>query len=129
MCCIPSGPAPSASGQVYDSGGEVGKLLATASFYPDDRSDDKGAEPEGVAVGRVNDGTIAFVGAELADAVLVYDVSNPGRPEFLQVLRTGDAPEGIIFIPAGEGPGQRSLLVVRSENDGTVKVFEAGAMR
>jgi len=114
--------------QVYDSGSEIGERLAAASLYPDDRSDDKGAEPEGVAVGKVNGSTIAFVGSERADAVLVFDVSNPSNPEFLQVLQTGDAPEGIIFIPADESPLGKSLLVVSSEDDGVVKVFEAGTI-
>jgi len=112
--------------QVYDSGSEIGERLAAMSLYPDDRSDDKGAEPEGVAVGRVNGSTIAFVGSERADAVLVFDVSNPAQPKFLQLLQTGDAPEGIIFIPAHESPVGKSLLVVSSEDDGVVKVFKAG---
>ncbi|MCC9169093.1 choice-of-anchor I family protein [Pontibacter harenae] len=114
--------------QVFDSGSEVGKKLAAASLYPDDRSDDKGSEPEGVTVGVINGRTIAFVGSERADAVLVYDVTNPNQPEFLQVLKTGDAPEGIIFIPADESPVGKSLLVVSSEEDGVVKIFEAGTI-
>ncbi len=113
--------------QVYDSGSEIDRRLAAASLYPDDRSDDKGAEPEGVAVGIVNGRTIAFVGAERADAVLVFDVTNPGSPQFLQVLETGDAPEGIIFIPASESPNKKSLLVVSSEGDGLVKIYAAGS--
>ncbi|MCC9137977.1 choice-of-anchor I family protein [Pontibacter silvestris] len=112
--------------QVYDSGNEIEKKLAEAIVYPDDRSDDKGAEPEGVTVGVVNNQTIAFIGSERADAVLLYDVTNPNQPQFLQVLKTGDAPEGIIFIAAAESPNKKSLLIVSSEDDGVVKVFEAG---
>ncbi len=111
---------------VYDSGNELEKQLAAAALYPDDRSDDKGAEPEGVTVGKVNNKTLAFVGAERADAVLIFDVTNPNQPQFLQILQTGDAPEGIIFISADESPNQKSLLVVSSEDDGVVKVFEVG---
>ncbi|AHM62627.1 alkaline phosphatase-like protein [Flammeovirgaceae bacterium 311] len=114
---------------VYDSGSEIEKQLAAASLYPDDRSDDKGAEPEGVAVGIVNNRTIAFVGSERADAVLIFDVTNPNQPQFLQILETGDAPEGIIFISADESPNQKSLLVVSSEGDGVVKVFQVGTIQ
>ena len=114
--------------QVFDSGNQIEKQLIQASLYPDDRSDDKGAELEGVTVGVINNKTIAFVGSERADAVLVFDISNPGQPNFLQILKTGDAPEGIIFIPASDSPNQKSLLVVSSENDGVVKVYQAGAL-
>lgn len=114
--------------QVYDSGSELEKQLTTASLYPDDRSDDKGVEPEGVTVGKVNNKTIAFVGSERADAVLLFDVTNPSQPQFLQVLKTGDAPEGIIFISADNSPTKKSLLIVSSEDDGVVKVFEAGTV-
>lgn len=114
--------------QVWDSGNELEQRLVEASLYPDDRSDDKGAEPEGVAVGTLGGRTIAFVGAERADAIVSVDVTDPKQPQFLQVLPTGDAPEGILFIPAAESPTKRSLLVVSSEGDGTVKVYQAGAL-
>ncbi len=112
--------------QVYDSGSELERELIKASLYPDDRSDDKGIEPEGVATGEISGRTIAFIGAERADAVLIYDVTRPKNPEFLQVLKTGDAPEGILFIPAKESPNKNSLLVVSSEADGVVKIYQTG---
>ena len=60
---------------------------------------------------------------ERADAVAVYDVSNPGAPVFLQLLKTGDAPEGVLFVSAKDSPTKKSLLIVSSEDDGVVKVF------
>jgi hypothetical protein len=116
-----------ASGTLLHDSGEALEqdLLANApSRYDDGRSDDKGVEPEGVAVGTVNGRTLAFIGLERADAVLVYDISTPTAPVFLQVLETGDAPEGIWFISKEQSPSGRSLLVVSSEDDGVVKVFE-----
>jgi hypothetical protein len=91
--------------------------------YDDGRSDDKGVEPEGIALGMVGNKKVAFVGLERADAVALYDVTNPANPIFLQLLKCGDAPEGVLFIPAKDAPGQQSLLIVSSENDGVIKVY------
>ncbi|MEH0157490.1 choice-of-anchor I family protein [Limibacter armeniacum] len=99
-------------------------LMDTApSHYDDGRSDDKGVEPEGVAIGAVNGKILAFVGLERADAVLVYDVSVPESPQFMQTLLTGDAPEGILFIDADKSPTSKPLLLVSSEDDGYLKVY------
>jgi hypothetical protein len=55
--------------------------------------------------------------------VLMYDITYPYYPVYLKTLKTGDAPEGVLFIAAEKSPTGRSLLVVSSENDGMVKVF------
>jgi hypothetical protein len=113
---------------VFDSGSKLEKFVMEkmASAYDDTRSDDKGVEPEGVTTGVIGDRILAFVGLERADAIVVVDVTNPSAPQFLQVLSTGDAPEGVHFIPYDESPNGRSLLVVSSEGDGKVKVYQAG---
>ena len=56
--------------------------------------------------------------------VIVYDITNLSAPQYLQSIKTGDAPEGLLFIPASKSPNKRSLLVVSSEGDGTVKFFQ-----
>jgi len=109
--------------QIYDSGDFLDKTAVLEGSYDDGRSDDKGVEPETVVIGRVGNKNLLFVGMERADAVAVYDVTNPVKPKYLQWLKCGDAPEGIIFIPAEESPVGKSLLVVSSENDGVVTVF------
>jgi DNA-binding beta-propeller fold protein YncE len=108
---------------LFDSKNELEQRCIAAGVYDDARSDDKGVEPEGMALGRVGGRIIAFVGMERADAVGIYDVSNPLSPIFLQLVKSGDAPEGVLFIPANNSPIQKSLLVVSSENDGVVKVY------
>ncbi len=108
---------------VYDSGNELDREAEAAGIYADGRSDDKSIEPEGVAVGMVNGDPIAFIGLERVDAVAVYNVADPSSPEFLTMLTAGDAPEGILFIPKEETSNGRSLLVVSSEDDGSVKVY------
>lgn len=109
--------------QVFDSKNELDTKVIAGGFYDDGRSDDKSVEPEGITIGKVGSKTIAFVGMERVDAVAIYDITNPTTPVFLQLIRCGDAPEGILFIDAKNSPTKKSLLVVSSENDGIVKVF------
>jgi len=113
---------------LFDSGNELDKKAFQAGIYDDARSDDKGVEPEGITSGEVNKRTLAFIGLERADAVAIYDVTNPVQPQFLQMLPTGDAPEGVLFISEKDSPIKRSLLVVSSENDGVIKVFMPSAL-
>ena len=134
--------------QVFDSGSEIELVSATVqpndfnstdnennSF--DDRSDDKGPEPEGIAVGKVGNRTYAFVGLERSGGVMVYDISSPARPSFIQFINTrnfegdpeagsaGDlAPEGLTFISAEDSPEGVPLLAVANEVSGTVSIFE-----
>lgn len=112
--------------QVFDSKNEVDKKTfeyLPGSLYPDNRSDDKGAEPEGITIGRVGNKNLLFVGLERANAIMVYELTNPQRPEFRQWLPTGIAPEGVLFIAAEDSPTGKSLLVASCETDGVVKVF------
>jgi hypothetical protein len=109
---------------VFDSKNELDKKAQEFSTYDDSRSDDKSVEPESVVVAKMGAKSILFVGMERVDALMVYDVSNPADPKFLQILKTGDAPEGLLFIPAHKSPTKRSLVVVSSEGDGTVKIFQ-----
>lgn len=108
---------------VFDSKNALDKKVVEAGVYDDGRSDDKSVEPEGIALGTVGHKKVAFVGMERVDAVAVYDVTNPVSPVFLQMLKCGDAPEGVLFIPAKDSPTKKSLVVVSSENDGVVKVY------
>jgi YVTN family beta-propeller protein len=122
---------------VYDSGDDFEEL--TAQLAPevfnsdgsaatvDTRSDNKGPEPEGVTIGIVDGQTLAFIGLERTGGVMVYNVSNPQTPEFLQYLSNpaGDiSPEGLTFIAAEESPSGKPLLVIANEVSGTVSVNE-----
>ena len=95
-------------------------------MYPENRSDDKGTEPETVVIGKIGSTNLLFVGLERANAVAIYDISNPINPVFLQILRTGEGPEGIVFVPAAESPSGQNLLIVSCETEGVVNIFSAG---
>ncbi len=133
---------------VYDSGSDLEQLIAAEepdnfnatddendSF--DDRSDDKGPEPEGVVVGVVDGRTFAFLGLERVGGILVVEVTNPANPTILQYVNSrifsGEpeddmagnlSPEGLLFIDAADSPTQAPLLVVSYEVSGSVEIFE-----
>jgi hypothetical protein len=109
---------------VYDSKNDVDKKTYELGTYDDKRSDDKGSEPEAVVVAKMGSQNILFVGLERSDAFMTYDVTNPASPQYLQTVKTGDAPEGVLFIPASKSPTKRSLLVVSSEGDGSIKFYQ-----
>lgn len=122
---------------VYDSGDQFERITAaavpalfnsngTAATF-DTRSDDKGPEPEGVVVGKIGDRTFAFVGLERVGGVMIYDVTNPFKPLFIEYVNTSPddiAPEGLTFIPAADSPNGKPLLIVTNEVSLTTSVFE-----
>lgn len=108
----------------------------------DNRSDDKGPEPEGVAIGEIDGRTIAFIGMERVGGIMVYDVSDPEGPEFITYIvdrnynptldpaSAGDleaignlGPEGMTFVRANDNPLGVPLLIVAYEVSGTVAVY------
>jgi hypothetical protein len=114
---------------------ETGKLVFNTNRAAldswDTRSDDKGPEPEGVAVGSAWGRTYAFVGLERQNGIVVFDVTDPTAPSFVQLIATTDyqgggdvSPEGLQFVPAGISGGPNPLLVVSYEESGSTRVFE-----
>lgn len=110
---------------VYDSKNELDIKTKDINSYDDARSDDKATEPEAITLGKIGNKIIAFIGMERADAIAIYDVTNPTVPVFIKMFVTGDAPEGVLFIPSSKSPVQQSLLVVSSENDGMIRIYKA----
>ena len=130
---------------VYDSGDDFelitsqdpvyGAIFNTTDDELDfkDRSDDKGPEPEAVTTGVIGGKTYAFVLLERIGGVMVYDVTDPNTPEFVQYINNrsttnedlGDlAPEGVVFVPSAESPSGRPLLLVSNEVSSTVAIYE-----
>jgi hypothetical protein len=131
--------------RVYDSGDELERLslnMTNAAFNAsnsnntlDSRSPAKGPEPEGVVVGKFGDKFYAFVGLERVGGVVVYDVTNPTKPFFVELLNTrteatGDrGPEGLTLIPADKSPNGKALLVIGNETSGTVAIIQINEFR
>ncbi|MFY7839390.1 MAG: choice-of-anchor I family protein [Lacibacter sp.] len=108
---------------VFDSKNQIDTKAAELGKYPDGRSDDKGCEPEGITIGRVGNNNLLFVGLERANAVMIYDITNPVKPQYLQWLDTGIAPEGVLFVSADKSPNGKSLFIASSETDGFIRIY------
>lgn len=102
----------------------------------DNRSDDKGPEPEGIALGQIAGTWYAFVALERVSGVAVYDLSTPSSPAFVEYVSNrnfaqapnsglaGDlGPEGLVFISGDESPTGEPLLVVANEISGTTTIW------
>lgn len=123
---------------IYDSQDVIGKKtfeLNSGLFNndydagqnnPDDRSDDKGAEPESVITLKIQDKTLLFVGLERTGGIMAFDISNPASPVFLKWFydNTDIGPEGLIAIPASESPNGKNLIVITNEVSNTVAIYE-----
>lgn len=132
---------------VFDSGDALEQV--TAAAHPanfnasntnntrDDRSDDKGPEPEGVTVGKLFGRNYLFVMLERIGGIAVYDLTDPAAPQFEQYINTrsfaaapgtvaaGDlGPEAARVISEDASPTGTPLLIVSNEVSGTLRVFE-----
>jgi DNA-binding beta-propeller fold protein YncE len=122
---------------VFDSGDDFEQI--TADRVPtifnsdgsdpdefDDRSDDKGPEPEAITVGRIAGRLYAFIGLERVGGLLVYDITDPAAPIF-QLYEPGAAgdlaPEGLVFVDSSTSPIGVPLLVVSNEDSGTATIY------
>jgi hypothetical protein len=135
-----------AGAPVFDSGDDFERITAEANpeFFNsnhtestfDGRSDDKGPEPENVALGEIDGRTYAFVGFERVGGIAVYDITDPRHARFVayennrnfaesvddggDLAKAGDlGPEGVTFIPSRTGP----MLAVANEVSGTTTLF------
>jgi 2',3'-cyclic-nucleotide 2'-phosphodiesterase (5'-nucleotidase family) len=123
--------------RVWDSGQQfedLTALIAPATFNSDGgvanfdtRSDNKGPEPEALAIGEVDGRTYAFIGLERSGGVMIYDITNPKAPTFVQYTNPpqDQAPEHIEFISAADSPSGTTMFLVANEVSGTLTVYEA----
>lgn len=133
---------------IYESGSLL--EMITAGYFPeefnsndeenesfDGRSDDKGPEPEGVVTGMIKGETYAFIGLERISGIMIFNVSNPYFPVFVDYINTrefsgdpktdsaGDiSPEGLIFVPDYLSPTYRPLVIAGFEVSGSITIYE-----
>lgn len=104
---------------LYEPGASLEMRAAEAGRYNDTRSDAKGCEIEGAEIGQFLNHDYLFIGSERCNFVAVYRLNgNAVEPKFIQILKTGSRPEGLLAI------AQRSLFVSANEGDGTISIFE-----
>ncbi|MCB0034267.1 MAG: choice-of-anchor I family protein [Anaerolineales bacterium] len=132
---------------VYDSGSEFEQLLAItdpAHFNSnnddndsfDNRSDDKGPEPEALAIGEVDGRMFAFIGFERMGGIVIYDITDPTQPFIVSYFNYRNfavdaedtatidlGPEGFKFITAAESPLGEPLIAVANEVSGSTSLY------
>lgn len=132
--------------QVFDSGDAFERITHAAipQFFNSNhteanlegRSDDKGPEPESVAIGTLSGRTYAFLGFERIGGIVVFDITDPAASRFVTYVNNRDftadpesseagdlGPEGIAFIPAASSATGEPLLAVGNEVSGTTTLF------
>ncbi len=139
-----------AGNRVFDSGDDFEQIIADqfpADFNSnndengsfDARSDAKGPEPEALVLGTLGDQVLAFIGLERMGGIMIYDVTDPNSPEFLQYINNRDfsltedeleaglslhlGPEGFFFVPGSDSPNDRPLLLVANEISGSLTIY------
>ena len=98
--------------EVFEAGASFEHAIVQIGHYPEERSANKGVEPEGMEVANFGGVPMMFLLAERASVIGVYDMSNPAAPALAQLLPSGISPEGAMAVPA------RNLLVTANEFDG-----------
>lgn len=130
---------------VFDSGSEFEKITAEAlpEFFNTDneeiaydkRSSAKGPEPETVVVGEIDGDNYAFIALERVSGIMVYNLANPSKPEFVTFITSRDysedikgdvSPEGLRFVSADQSPTGYAILAATHEASGTVAIYEFG---
>jgi DNA-binding beta-propeller fold protein YncE len=139
--------------RIYDSGDALERLIAevlpnnfnasnaasSSGNKLDNRSDNKGPEPEAVTTAEIDGKVYAFIGLERVGGVAVVEVTDPYHPQLLSYtnsrdfskteLAAGDlGPEGIIVIAAAASPNGKPLVVVANEVSGTLGLYDFGPM-
>jgi len=144
--------------QVFDSAGDFERITAAILAMNfnnnndenkgDSRSDDKGPEPEALALGQIGSRTYAFIGLERTSGFMIYDITNPFAVSFVDYVSNrnfdadyvidtdtgeveGDAtlagdlgPEGMKFIASQYSPTGLPLLLIGNEVSGTTTVYQ-----
>ncbi len=105
----------------------------------DDRSDDKGPEPESIEIAVIEGRTYAFIGLERVGGIMVYNITTPQASEFVQYINMRDftvadveddlalvgdlGPESIKFVAAQDSPTGNPMLILANEVSGTTSFF------
>lgn len=128
---------------VYDSGDDFEYITAqhptfSAIFNSNHeanglkgRSNAKGCEPEALAIAELNGQQYAFVGLERIGGVMVYNITDPANPVYVDYKNnrsttayTGDhGPEYVVHVKGSESPDGKDYILVSNEISGTITVF------
>jgi hypothetical protein len=133
---------------IFDTGDELERLTARVdpttfnanntpeddgSFPFDQRSDNKGTEPEGIDTGEIDGRPYAFMSNERQGGIVAYDMSaRSGEARLAGYINTRPVdlgPEGLSFVTAKDSPTRRPLLLSTNEISGTLSIIEVRTSR
>lgn len=98
--------------EVYESLASYDYLQSRTGHYPEERSGNKGSEPEAVSYSADFAGMeLLFVAAERSSTVAVYDIADKTDPQLVQFLPAVMGPESVLPLAA------RGLVVIANEVD------------
>jgi hypothetical protein len=113
---------------VWDSGTTLQSVAIAAGVYDDSRSDDKGVEPEGIAVALIDGRTYAIAGLERTtrSMLVVFDVTMPAAPSLVTTVVLPDSlsPEGLTVVEANRSATGKAQLVVSNEVSNTLDYLD-----
>jgi 2',3'-cyclic-nucleotide 2'-phosphodiesterase / 3'-nucleotidase / 5'-nucleotidase len=147
---------------VFDSGDELERIIAEAvpacfncsggGSRFDERSDDRGPEPEALALGRIGGRDYLFLAPERIGGLYVYDITEPQAPVFQHYVNFRDfsvdprrvcatdrpvseacaaagdlEPEGVLFIAAADSPIGAPLVVLTHELSTSATIWRVDA--
>lgn len=116
--------------RVFDSGSQLEDYLAQYQeqgfdVWTDNRSDDKGPEPESITVGQLDGDNYAFIGLERTSGLFIYNISSPYKPKaagYIDLKSEGDiGPEGLVFVQRDK---DTAWLIVTNEISNTTSLYE-----
>jgi hypothetical protein len=148
---------------VFDSGDELERIIADAvpacfncsggGSRFDERSDDRGPEPEALALGRIGGRDYLFLAPERIGGLYVYDITEPQAPVFQHYVNFRDfavdprevcapdrpvseacaaagdlEPEGVLFIAAADSPIGAPLVVLTHELSTSATIWRVDAL-
>ena len=149
---------------VFDSGDDLERIMAEAvpscfncsagSINFDERSDDRGPEPEALALGRIGGRDYLFLAPERIGGLYVYDITDPQAPVFQQYVNFRDfsvdpqqvceaeqpvsaacaaagdlEPEGVLFIATEGSPIGVPLVVLTHELSTSATIWRVDQVR
>lgn len=139
---------------VYDSGNDFEQITAarlnktgfnstSSKQIFDNRSDDRGPEPEALTVGKIAGRTYIFIGLERVGGIMIYDITDPKHVTFIDYILDRDfseqpgntdethnipvgdlGPESLIFIDESESPIGKPMLLAGNEISGNISIYK-----
>lgn len=121
---------------VFDSGNLIEAIIASEfpGQWAENRSDDKGPEPEAIKLIELDHWMYALVGLERSNGFMLFDITDPNNPLYMDYIFNDldSGPEGIDFeLMLAETSGDTQAwgwLAVSNENSSTTTFYRVSTV-